>query len=134
MSIFPSLHTVCHIARYFDETAEDDHGNSVLVTKPPVLRKVISIAQMGGRGSYEQFSEEFLARVETTLLMVVADPETYRNDDIIVLKPGVDVDGSYVTNSGIRYVVDGEPFDDRLGPWPKALKAFGGGLRIRRVT
>jgi hypothetical protein len=136
-SIVPSPWTVCHIARVISTNPadEDEHGNYPIQDQPPVLRRAMSITQFGRRGSSrEVISTDYLLRTETEVHLVVADPETYHPEDLVLVDPQLDATGNYVPNSGIAYWVDGVPNDERVGPWPFLLSVFGGTVKLRRVT
>lgn len=135
MSVIASPHKIAHIARQFNATVEDEHGNHPTTKDPPVIRRVMSITQFGRRGSSQEVvSADYALRTETTLQMTVADPPTYQPDDQVLLWPELDANDDYVPGSGIAYWVDGEPADDRDGPWPTLLSMFGGVVKLRRVT
>lgn len=133
---FPSPYTVVHISRRLDTAgAKDSHGNYQMTQSAPVVRKAQSIDQMGRRGSSRAvFSTETSSREETTLHMAVSNPEVYHNNDQVLLDPVLDANGSYVPGTGTAHWVDGEPSDDRRGPWVRYLKQFGGIVKLRRVT
>jgi hypothetical protein len=137
VSVIPSPWPVCHIARRIstDPADEDEHGYYPIVDQPPVIRFVMSITQFGRRGStHEVISPEYLLRTETTLLMAVADPTPYQPEDLVLVNPQLDMNGQYVTDTGTAYWMDGVAADERQGPWPDLLAAFGALLRLRRVT
>jgi hypothetical protein len=121
---------VAHIHRYFSED-EDDHGNYPRLEDPPVIRWVMSIHQQRG---LEIQAESHALQVSTALDMVVADPESYSADDHVILNVGIDDDGEYVPETGTLYWIDGDPTDERQGPWPGLLAMFGGIVRLKRVT
>jgi hypothetical protein len=134
-SIVPSPWVVCHIARFIDTTTEDEHGNNPIAEKDPVLRNAMSLTQFGRRGSSREIiSPDYLLRTETEVHMVVADPQTYSPEDLVLISPEIDDTGAYVENSGTAYWVDGIPNDERLGPWTDLLSVFGGTVKLRRVT
>ena len=134
-SVIPSPWQVVHIPRYIDTAQEDDHGNYPILEDPPVVRNVMSITQFGRRGSSREIiSPEFLLRTETTIHIAVSDPTIYEPEDLVLLYPELDATGSYVADTGIAYWVDGVPSDERTGPWPGLLAAFGGVVKLRRVT
>lgn len=134
--LIPTPYTVAHIPRPVDTGgAKDSHGNYQIVPGVAVLRKVQSIDQFGRRGSSRQlFSTENLQSEEVRLAMAVPNPDAYASGDQVLLDPEVDSNGSYVANTGIAYVVDGDPSDEREGPWQKYLQQFGGIVKLRRVT
>lgn len=134
--LIPTPYTVVHIPRDLNKSgSKDSHGNYQIVASAPVVRKVQSIGQFGRRGSSRQVqSTEVSDRVETTLQMAVPNPDVYHSDDRVIIDPQLDGSGSYVPGTGIAYLVDGEPFDERTGPWPRYLKLFGGVVKLRRVT
>jgi hypothetical protein len=133
--IVPSPWTVCHIPRYIDTTQEDEHGNPPIIDGEPVLRQAISVTQFGRRGSSREIiSTDYLLRTETEVHLVVADPDTYNPEDLVLIDPEVDASGQYVKDTGIAYWVDGFPNDERLGPWADLLSMFGGTVKLRRVT
>jgi hypothetical protein len=137
VSIIPSPWPVCHIARRTSTNPadEDDHGTRPPVESPPTIRKAMSFLQHGRTGSSQQImTTEAAQRVETTIAMSVADPETYVNQDQVLLFPEVDGNGDYVPGTGVAYFVDGDSTDERIGPWPALLGVFGGIVRLRRVT
>lgn len=134
MSIVPSPWTIVHIARTYD-TVRDDHGNLKVLKLDPVVRKAMSIVQKGLFGTSKQIMNiEAAKRVETTLEMAVADPETYAVQDQVLVFPELDVNGDYVAGTGTAYFVEGLPTDDRVGPWRGLLSIFGGVVNIRRIT
>jgi hypothetical protein len=130
VSIVPSPWPVVHIHRYFSDE-EDDHGNFPRVEDAPVIRWVMSIAQSQG---LEIVNESHALRTATTLDMAVADPPSYSADDHVFIWPELDADGEYVPDTGTLYWVDGDPSDERQGPWPGLLSMFGGVVKLRRVT
>lgn len=137
MSIFPSPWPVVHIARRrsTDPADEDDHGNYPTVTLTPVVRRAMSIIQHGRTGSSKQIlSSEYVDRTETTMELTVADTTVYESQDQVLIFPSFNSDGSWQAGSGIAYVVDGVPTDERVGPWPGLLAIFGGNVKLRRVT
>lgn len=146
-SIIPSPHRIIHIPRAIETNDVDPAtGNPMIADQPAVLRKAMAIVQFGRRGSSRQvMSGEFLDRTETEMHMAVADPTTYKPLDQVIIGPefNYDVDAcmappptaaDWVVGSGIAYWVDGDPGDDRVGPWPAYLKQFGGTVKIRRTT
>ncbi|WP_156298041.1 hypothetical protein [Mycobacterium paragordonae] len=135
-SFYPAPYQVVHIARTITDTIDADTGNPVITDSDPVIRAVQSITQIGQiRGSSKMvYSPEFLSRVETDLHLAVADPTTYSAMDQVVLFPDIDGDGDWITDTGTAYQVDSLPFDARQSPWRLFTKAFGGLVRIRRVT
>jgi len=135
-SLFPSPHAVVHISRQLNKAGpKDSHGNYQQVTSSPVVRKAQSIAQFGRRGSSRAvFTSETQDREEIYLHMVVSNPEVYANGDQVLIDPTIDQDGNYVSGTGTAYWIDGDPSDERKGPWPKLLSQFGGLIKLRRVT
>lgn len=133
-SIFPSPYTVCHIPRSFSESVDPDTGNPILVKSAPVTRFVQEITQMAKASSSDVQGEESVDRVETTLLMSVDDVSVYSCDDQVIVNPLFGDDGSYAAGSGEAYWVDGNPNDQRGGPWPGLFKVFGGIIHLKRVT
>ena len=124
-----------HIARFIDETVTDEHGNSPVVEDPPVERQVYSITQFGRRGSSrEVMGDEFEDRIESVLHMACHDPTLYKASDQVILSPDFDAQGNWVPGSGVAYWVDGDPSDERVGPWAQLLTWSGGLVKIRRVT
>jgi hypothetical protein len=133
--LIPSPWTVVHIARWMDTTQEDEHGNDVWMEDPPVVRRAYSFTQFGRRGSSrEVMGPEFQERVETILHMACNDTTVYRASDQVILDPELDVDGCYIPDTGIAYWVDGDPTDERIGPWPALLAWSGGVVKLKRVT
>jgi hypothetical protein len=136
VSIIASPWPVVHVPRAIDPNGPlDDHNNPPLVVGTPVMRKVMSITQFGRRGSSrEVISPDYLLRTETTIHISVADPTVYDPDDLVYLYPDFDDTGTWVSDSGIAFWVDGVPSDERTGPWPWLLALFGGIVKLRRVT
>jgi hypothetical protein len=136
MQLIPTPYTVAHIARSLSTTGpKDSHGNYTKVSAPAVLRRVQSISQIGRSGSSRAvFTTESQSREETTLQIAVPNPDVYHNGDQVLIDPAVDANGNYVAGSGTAYWVDGEPSDERRGPWPRYLQEFGGVVKVRRVT
>jgi hypothetical protein len=134
--LIPTPYTVAHISRQLDtQGAKDSHGNYQMEEAAPVLRQVQSINQVGRLGSSRAvFTTETSNREEVTLHMAVPNPEVYASGDQVLIGPVLDVDGNYVPGSGTAYWVNGDPTDDRKGPWPRYLKHFGGVVKLRRVT
>jgi hypothetical protein len=130
VSVVPSPWPVAHIHRYFSDE-EDEHGNFPRVEDPPVIRWVMSIHQQRG---LEIQAESHALQVSTALDMAVADPENYHADDHVLIDPALDDQGEYVPESGTLYWIDGDPSDERVGPWPGLLSMFGGVIKLKRVT
>lgn len=131
---FPSPWTVVHFPRPVDG-ATDSHGNAQPDTGDPVVRQAQSVTQFGRRGSSRQiFSTETLGREEVMLHLAVADPTPYHSGDQVILGAELDSDGSYIPGSGMAYVVDGDPSDERQGPWQRYTALFGGEVKLRRTT
>ncbi len=135
-SLIPSPYTVVHIRRVISADKDIDTGNNVIVELPPIVRKAQAISQIGRlRGSSKEvFTPEFVRRIETDLHLVVANPNEYAPQDQVLLFPEVDADGDYVPGTGFAFVVDGLPYEGLTSPWPTYTKAFGGMVRLRRVT
>jgi hypothetical protein len=134
--LIPSPWPVVHIARWIDTGAdEDEHGNYPLVEDPPVVRHVYSITQFGRRGSSrEVMGPEFAERIETILHMACNNPTLYKASDQIILDPELDGDGNWIEDTGVAYWVDGDPSDERVGPWASLLDWAGGLVKLKRVT
>lgn len=134
-SVVPSPIPVVHIPRTLSAQPDPDTGNYEFVEGTPVPRKVMSLAQYGKRGSSDEImSADFTERIHTHLQMVCADPKLYNPSDLIVVHPQFDATSAWVPDTGEMYFVDGEPFDEREGPWPQLLSMFGGSLKLTRVT
>jgi hypothetical protein len=136
-SFLPEPYAVAHVARAIDTGDVDpDTGNPPQTTPAPVIRWVRAISQEGhSRGSSHQvISSEFVKRIETELLLAVANPECYAPQDVVMLFPELDANGAYIPSSGIAFWVTGLARDDTLSPWPQFTKMFGGSVRIKRVT
>ena len=131
MGWFPSPYPVAHIARRFDRTELDpDTGNELLVSADPVIRYAQEISQTG---SSDVISGDFENRTDNTLIMSVDDPTVYSSDDQVLIDP--EVNGSeYVPGTGTAYWVDGNPSDQRQGPWGDLFQGFGGVVMLKRVT
>ena len=136
--LIPSPYPVAHIARWIDETTEDEHGNNPVTEDPPVVRWVYSVTQIGQRGSrgssHEVVGPEFEERIETILHMACNDPTVYKASDQIIVDPELDTEGNYVPDSGTAYWVDGDISDERVGPWPELLAWSGGLVKLKRIT
>lgn len=134
--LIPSPWPVVHIARYLDLATEDEHGNNPLVQEdPPVVRWVYSITQFGRRGSSREImGPEFAERIESILHMACNDPTVYKASDQVILAPELDTLGNWVPESGVAFWVDGDPSDERTGPWPDLLEWSGGLVKLRRIT
>lgn len=136
MGIFPEPYTVCHVARLISEEEDPDTGNPVIYDLPPVIRKAMSISQIGRlRGSSKQvYGIDYVKRIESELHIAVADPNVYMPGDQVLLYPEVDENGDYVPATGFAFQVDGVPDSGLTSPWPLLTKALGGMVRLRRVT
>ena len=133
--LIPSPWPVVHIARWLDTTTEDEHGNFPWLEDPPVVRHVYSVTQFGRRGSSrEVMGPEFQERIETILHMACNDPTLYKGSDQVILDPDFDDIGNYIPDTGIAYWVDGDPTDERVGPWPALLQWSGGVVKLKWVT
>jgi len=130
VSIVPSPWPVAHIKRYFSED-EDEHGNYPRLEDPPVVRYVMSIHQQRG---LEIGGNEYALQVSSSLDMAVADPEVYAADDHVILDIDIDENGDYIPDTGTLFWIDGDPSDERVGPWPGLLAMFGGVVKLKRVT
>ena len=134
MGLFPSPYPVAHIARTFDHLELDpDTGNEVLVESAPVVRYAQEISQTGKGSSSDVLSAEFADRVESTITMSVDDSTVYKTSDQVILFPEIS-GGQYVAGTGVAFWVDGEPSDQRDGPWGHMFKGFGGVVTLKRVT
>lgn len=135
-SLIPSPYKICHIARRTSSQKDPDTGNNLEVDLDPVIRGAQSISQIGHlRGSSKAvITPEFVERIETELHIAVANPEIFAPGDQILLFPQVDQYGDYVKGSGFAFWVDGISYDGRTSPWPGLTKAFGGMVRVRRVS
>lgn len=135
-SVIPEPYDLAHVARTVSDQLDPDTGNNVIVQAPPVIRKAQSISQIGRlRGSSKILPDaESVKRIETELHIAVADPSSYGPLDQVLLFPDVDDDGDYVPGTGVAFWVDGVSYDSRNSPWPLFTKAFGGAVRLRRVT
>lgn len=135
MSVIPSPITVGHVSRQPDTTTTDSHGNHPVTASAVMPRQVQSVAQFGRRGSSRViFSAETQSREETMLQMATGEPEAYHSGDRVLVGALFDATGTYVPDTGTAYWVDGEPSDERQGPWPSLLRRFGGVVRLKRVT
>ena len=133
-SWFPSLYPVVHIPRAFDSNETDpDTGNPVEVVGEPAIRYAQEIVQKGRGSSSDIISAEFVERIAEELIMSVDDPTVYRSQDQVIVNPEL-VDGEYVSGSGVAYWIDGEPNDQRGGPWAHLFDGFGGVINLKRVT
>jgi hypothetical protein len=95
---------------------------------------VQAINQFGRRGSsHEIVDVDYLDRVETTLVIGVADVTLYSEEDVIIIG-ATGLDGAGNPIGGTAYHVEGDPTDNRLGPFPLLNKMLGGTIRVRRVT
>lgn len=129
--LIPTPYTVVHISRQLDKTQKDRHGNYVMAESTPVVRKVQSITV---RNSREVFTSEVANREEALIDMAVPNPDVYKSGDQVLIDAQLSAAGQYVPGSGTAYFVDGEPTDDRKGPWKRYLQQFGGIVKLRRVT
>lgn len=130
---FPTPITVYH--QVWTETGgTDTHGNPVAALAPAVARKVQAINEFGRRGSsHEIIDVDYLLRTETMLEMGVADVTLYNpKDEVIIGATGLDGNGNVV--GGTAFHVEGNPSDNRMGPFPLLNKILGGAVRLRRVT
>jgi hypothetical protein len=124
---------VLHTSKTIDTTQTDAHNNYVTINAAPVIRYVYSFVQFGRRGSTSQIiSPEFLDRTETTLHMACPDPDSYKTGDGVLVGGTVDEDGNY--DGGVAFWIDGDPNDERHGPWPTLTAWTGGTVKLRRVT
>jgi hypothetical protein len=75
-------------------------------------------------------SPDYLNRVETLLEIGVPDVTLYKPKDIVLIGP------SYAGSptDGVAFHVEGDPSDNRLGPFPLLNRILGGAVRVRRVT
>lgn len=135
-SLIPSPYVVVHIKRIVSDEPDPDTGNDVIVELPPVVRRAQQISQIGRtRGSSKVvLTGEFLKRLDTDLHISVEDPSVYGPMDQVLLFPELDGDGDYIPGTGYAFFIDGLPYDARSSPWPLFTKAFGGQVRLRRVT
>jgi hypothetical protein len=128
---FPSPYPVVHYSRRFSETQIDpDTGNEYVVDSAPVIRYVQEIAQ---RSSDDVMSGEFQGRTVESLIMSVDDPENYSSEDRVIINPVIEND-TYTAGTGTAYWVNGNPSDQRKGPWSNLFDGFGGVVQLRRVT
>jgi hypothetical protein len=128
---FPSPYAIVHYSRRFSRTETDpDTGNEVVVESAPVIRYVQEIAQ---KSSDDVMSGEFDGRTVETLIMSVSDPENYASDDRVIVDPVIE-NGAYVAGTGKAFWINGEPDDERGGPWAGLFSSFGGVVILRRVT
>jgi hypothetical protein len=133
-SYIPSPYVVGHAHRAV-AGPKDSHGNRTITAGAVVQRRVQSINQFGRRGSSRAiFSTETAGREEVTLHMSVDNPDVYANGDQVLIGAQFDSVGNYIPGTGTAYTVDGDPSDERNGPWPRYTKLFGGVVKIRRVT
>jgi hypothetical protein len=135
--LIPTPYSVAHIPRSLNKKGpKDSHGNYQMVPGPPTIRKVQSITQFGRRGSSRAlFTTERTGEAEeVTLHIAVPNPEVYANGDQVLIDPQIDPNGNYVAGTGVAYYVDGDPSDERRGPWPQYLQQFGGIVKLRRVS
>jgi hypothetical protein len=129
----PTPWPVLHTAKTIDMTQTDAHNNYLIIEGAPVVRYAYSFVQFGRRGSTSQIiSPEFLNRTETTLHLAVPNPDAYSSGDGVILGGTVDDEGNY--DGGVAYFVDGDPNDERHGPWPNLTQWTGGTVKLRRVT
>ena len=136
-SLIPSPYPVVHVERQISDTDIDpDTGNPVTYdVSPPKVRRAQSISQIGMRGSSRQiFDAEHLKRIDTDLHLGVANPGDYSPGDAVILFPDLDDNGEWVPGSGVQFFVDGLPNAGQFSPWPVFTKAFGGVVRLKRVT
>ena len=135
---FPSLYPVVHYARRFSRTEPDpDTGNEYVIESAPVIRYVQEIAQKGKGSSEDVITGEFENRTVETLIMSVNDPQNYASEDKIIVDPVIE-NGVYVEGTGRAYWINGEPNDQRNGPfwttWSRIFDGFGGVIHLKRVT
>ena len=131
---FPSPYPVVHYSRRFSQTQTDpDTGNEVIIEAAPVIRYAQEISQAGRSSSEDVLSGEFDGRTVETMIMSVADPESYSSQDRVIIDPVIE-DNEYVLNTGTAYSISGEPNDQRNGPWASWFKGFGGVVQLKRVT
>jgi hypothetical protein len=129
MSTVPTPITIYQ--KVYVEGADDAHGNPIESWDDPVARKVQSINEFGRRGSsHEIVSPDYLNRVETMLELGVPDVTLYKPKDIVLIGP--DYAGS--ATEGVAFHVEGDPSENRLGPFPLLNRILGGAVRVRRVT
>jgi hypothetical protein len=136
MSFIPAPWPVVHIPRPVETGDTDpDTNNPQLVPQTPVVRMVHTISQFGRRGSSrEVIDAEYLERAETEIHVAVPNPDVYNPMDQVILAPQLDTAGDWITGTGVAYWVDGQPSDERQSPWPNLTRAFGGTVRLRRIT
>jgi hypothetical protein len=128
------VYPVVHYSRRFSQTQTDpDTGNEYVIESAPVVRYVQEVSQTGRGSSDDVISGEFEGRTVETLLMSVSDPENYASEDRVIIDPSIE-DGEYVAGTGTAYWINGEPNDQRNGPWAKLFNGFGGVVHLRRVT
>ena len=133
--LIPSPWPVVHIARFIDENTTDEHGNNPVTEDPPVVRHVYSITQFGRRGSSrEVMGDEFAERIASVLHMACNDPTLYKHSDQVLVDADFDSQGNWIPGSGTAYWVDGDPSDERVGPWASLLTWSGGLVKLARVT
>lgn len=133
MSTVPTPITVYHQV-WTEPGGNDAHGNPTGYLANAVPRQVQAINEFGRRGSsHEIVDVDYLLRIETMLEMGVADPNLYNpKDEIIIGATAFDGDGN--PTDGVAFHVEGDPSDNRMGPFPLLNKLLGGSVRLRRVT
>lgn len=132
MSTVPTPITIYH--EVYVEGANDLHGNPVESWNAPIARQVQSINEFGRRGSsHEIVSPDYLNRVETMLEIGVPDVSVYSPKDLVILgASGVDESGNPI--GGVAFHVEGDPSDNKQGPFPLLNRILGGAVRVRRIT
>lgn len=132
MASIPSPITVYH--RVWTQGATDAHGNPTESWGNAVVRKAQAINEFGRRGSsHEIVDADYLERVETALQMGVADPSPYSPRDLVIIG-ATEFDANGNPTDGTAFHVDGQPSDNRMGPFPLLNKLLGAAVRLRRVT
>lgn len=134
MTLIPQPYRVVHMTQV-SGVYDPDTGNEREAYEPAVVRRAQQITQIGRRGSsHEVISAEFVDRVETHLKMNVLNPTLYKQHDRVLLNAEFDTSGDWVAGTGVAYVVNGDPFDERKGPWRQLYQQFGGDVTLRRAT
>jgi hypothetical protein len=98
------------------------HGNAIYTFSDPIPRLAIAVYPLHKIPHHDQVSADYAARVMIDFIMEVPDASLFTKDDL-------------VTYAGLKYAVEGFPFDwGSTNPFGVDATMFGGSVHILRVT